>query len=159
MSALNQIIIEGNAVKDSVVKEKPWGTKFCIVTLAVNRYFKDRNGNFGDEVGYFDIHVFGESNITKVAKFGKKGFPLRAIGRLKQERWEGKDGKKVTKNYIVAQHVDVLKKAKPEDEKSEKTIEEKKKVLENLAQSYAGILSELDDTETSIDISEEEATF
>jgi len=160
MSTLNQVIIEGNAVKDTIVKEKPWGTKFGIVTLAVNRYYKDTKGNFGEEVGYYDIHIYGEFNINNLVKNGKKGSPIRVIGRLKQERWEGKDGKRTSRNYIIAQHIDFLKKAKLSDsEKDEKDNSEKSKVLANLAESYSGILKELNDTEDSITISEEESVF
>lgn len=157
MSALNQVIIEGNAVKDSSVKDKPWGTKFGVVTIAVNHYYKDRKGEFASEVGYYDVHVYGDMNLHKLVKNGKKGSPLRVIGRLKQERWETKDGKKTSRSYIVAQHLDFLKRANKEN--TEKNTDDKEKVLANLKESYSGILSELNDTENSITVNEEEATF
>ena len=109
MGALNQVIIEGNVVRDVSIREKPWGTKFCVVSLAVNHYYKDRQGNFAEEVGFYDVHVFGEANAQNLVKNGKKGVPLRVIGRLKQERWKNSDGKQASRNFIVAAHVDYLK--------------------------------------------------
>jgi single-strand DNA-binding protein len=158
MSALNQIILEGNAVKDAEVRTKPWGTKFGTLSLANNRYYKDKQGNFADEVSYFDVVVFGEGVLANLVKNAKKGSAIRVIGRIKQERWESKDGKRVSRNVIIAQHIDFLKKPKPaENPESEK--KDDKKILANLVESYSGIMKELDDTEASITVDEEEATF
>lgn len=157
MSTLNQVIIEGNAVRDAQEREKPWGTKFAVLTLASNRYYKDKKGGFAEEVGFYDVHVYGDGVLDYLYRNAKKGAPIRVIGRLRQERWDGKDGKRVTRNYIVAQHIDFLKKVKAEG--GAKSEEDKKKILENLASSYSGILNQLGDSEESITASEEEATF
>ena len=158
MSALNQIILEGNAVKDAEVKTKPWGTKFGTLSLANNHYYKDRKGNFADEVSYFDVVVFGDGALANLVKNAKKGSSIRVIGRIKQERWEAKDGKKVSRNIIIAQHIDFLKKPKS-DENPEYAKKNDKKILANLVESYSGVMKELDDTESSITVDEEEATF
>ncbi len=158
MGALNQIILEGNAVKDAEVRTKPWGTRFGALSLANNHYYKDKKGNFADEVSYFDVVVFGEGSLSNLVKNAKKGSSIRVIGRIKQERWESKDGKKVSRNVIIAQHIDFLKKPKNQ-ENLEYTKTNEKKILADLVESYSGIMKELDDTEESITVDEEEATF
>ncbi len=139
MSALNQVIIEGNVVRDASVREKPWGTRFCVIPLAVNRYYKDWQGNFAEETGFYDVHFFGEKIFTELVKNGKKGAPIRVIGRLKQERWKNEDGKQASKIFVVAQHVDFLKRAK-----TEKT-EKKDEKLNEISQATNGLRQELDD--------------
>lgn len=155
MSTLNQVIIEGNIVRDVSVKEKPWGTKFCVASIAVNHYYKDKQGNFADEVGYYDVHVFGENSVKSLEKIGKKGVPIRVIGRLKQDRWKNSDGKQTSRNYIVAAHIDYLKK-----QIAEKKDNEKSKETQNLlADAMNGVLRKIDDIEDSITINEEDAAF
>ena len=40
MNALNSILIEGNVVRDPVLKETPRGSPVCNFSIASNRYFK-----------------------------------------------------------------------------------------------------------------------
>ena len=158
MSTLNQVIIEGNVVRDATIREKPWGTRFCVVPLAVNRYYKDRQGNFSEETGFYDVHFFGEKMLPELVKNGRKGMPVRVIGRLKQERWKNEDGKQVSKIFVVAQHVDFLKKAKTEKTDEAIESEDRKKALQSLSEAAAGLRSELDDTNGSFDAEDCEDT-
>ena len=109
MTQMNQIVIEGNVVRDSLVKQTPRGTKVCVVPIATNRYYKDMRGETQKEVAYFDVEAWGENFSSSIVRMAKKGRALRVVGRLKQDRWKTQDGKSSSKVYIVAEHIEVQK--------------------------------------------------
>jgi single-strand DNA-binding protein len=57
------------------------------------------------EVSFFDVETW-----SKVAEncynLGHKGRGVRVVGRLKQDRWAGADGKQRSRITIVAEHVE-----------------------------------------------------
>ncbi len=106
MKQMNQIIIEGNVVRDPVSKVTTGGTAFCQWTIAVDRYYKDKDGNFTQEVGFYDIEVWGEKFTSIVIENATKGRGVRVVGRLKQDRWKTEDGQSRSKITIVAEHID-----------------------------------------------------
>jgi single-strand DNA-binding protein len=104
MNNLNSILIEGNLVRDPLYRTTPKGTHVCTFTLASNRYYKQDSG-FEKEVGFFDVETWGKLADTCYDQ-GHKGRGVRVVGRLKQDRWNGPDGKPRTKISIVAEHVE-----------------------------------------------------
>jgi len=104
MNNLNSILIEGNLVRDPQLRTTPKGTSVCTFSLASNRYYKQDSG-FEKEVGFFQVETWArlaEACNTK----GKKGRGVRVVGRLKQDRWTGDDGKPRSRVAIVAEHVE-----------------------------------------------------
>ncbi len=55
-------------------------------SLAVNRKVKDR-----EEVSFFDVTAYGRQAETLV-KYLHKGDPLLVEGKLRQERWQTREG-------------------------------------------------------------------
>ncbi len=106
MNALNQVLIEGNVVRDPIRKETPNGKHLCTLPIAVNRYYKGSSGDYVNEVGYFDIEVWGDAFASPIQKYAHKGRGVRVVGRLKQNRWKGQDGKQASKVSIVAEHLE-----------------------------------------------------
>ncbi|CEM61262.1 single-stranded DNA-binding protein [Treponema phagedenis] len=104
MSSLNSLIIEGNVVRDPVVKTSPKGTAICNFSIAANRYYRT-NDKTSQETSYFDIETW-----AKLAELcGEncvKGCGVRVVGRLKQDRWVGTDGKNYSKIKVIAEHVE-----------------------------------------------------
>lgn len=105
MSTVNQIILEGNLCRDAEFRLSKKGTKFSTFPLAVNRSYKDANGDFQKEVLFIDVEAWGDIFQKKLAEFGRKGQGVRLVGRLRQGKWE-KDGKKFSKMYAVAETLD-----------------------------------------------------
>ncbi|MBQ9280709.1 MAG: single-stranded DNA-binding protein [Treponema sp.] len=83
MNQLNQIIIEGNLVREPEIRETARGSTVAKFTLAVNRYVKNAAGEFEQETYFFDAEAWGKLAET-VEKKGKKGSGCRIVGRLKQ---------------------------------------------------------------------------
>jgi single-strand DNA-binding protein len=104
MNNLNSILIEGNLVKDPQFRSTPKGTSVCTFSLASNRFFKQDSG-MEKEVSYFEVETWGKL-ADQVHNQGRKGRGIRAVGRLKQERWTGNDGKVQSRIVIVAEHVE-----------------------------------------------------
>ncbi len=104
MHSLNSLIIEGNVVRTPVLKSTPKGTPLCCFSIASNRFFR-QNEKTTQETSFFDIESWarlaelcGENCI--------KGRGIRVVGRLKQDRWVGADGKNYSKIKVIAEHVE-----------------------------------------------------
>lgn len=104
MNNLNSILIEGNLVKDPLLRSTPRGTSVCTFTLASKHFFK-KDSQLEREVGFFDVETRGKL-AENCYKLGSKGRGVRAVGRLKQYRWNSVDGKPHSKISIVAEHVE-----------------------------------------------------
>lgn len=141
MTAMNQIIIEGNVVRDSVIRETARGTRVATIPIASNRFYKDGKGEFQQEVSFFDVQAWGQIFCEKIAKNAVKGRGVRIVGRLKQDRWKGEDGKTQAKVYIIADHIDF----KPMQKDAAKSGQAQNAELANLAEANAGIASALEE--------------
>lgn len=104
MNNLNSILIEGNLVRDPLYRSTPKGTPVCTFSLASNRFYKQDTG-FEKEVSFFEVETWSKLAENCFA-LGHKGRGVRVVGRLKQERWQGADGKPRSKILIIAEHVE-----------------------------------------------------
>jgi single-strand DNA-binding protein len=117
MNNLNSILIEGNLVRDPLYRTTPKGTHVCTFTIASNRYFK-QDSNFEKEVGYFDVETWSRL-ADSCYNQGHRGRGVRVVGRLKQDRWNGPDGKPRSRVAIVAEHVEFRPEFKKDEEQGE----------------------------------------
>jgi single-strand DNA-binding protein len=113
MNNLNSILIEGNLVRDPLLRSTPKGTQVCTMSLASNRYYKQDSG-FEKEVSFFEIETWAKLAEACYNK-GRKGRGIRVVGRLKQDRWNGADGKPHSRITIVAEHVEFRPEFKKDD--------------------------------------------
>jgi len=114
MNNLNSVLIEGNMVRDPLIRSTPKGTQVCNFSIASNRFFR-QDSNLEKETGFFDVEVWGKL-ATACSTQGRKGRGVRVVGRLKQDRWTGSDGKSHNKVAIVAEHVEYRSDFKKSDE-------------------------------------------
>ena len=104
MNNLNSILIEGNMVRDPMIRTTPKGTSVCTFSLASNRFFRQETGT-EKEVSFFEVETWAKLAET-CNNLGKKGRGVRVVGRLKQDRWTGNDGRQRSRITIVAEHVE-----------------------------------------------------
>jgi len=102
MNNLNSVLIEGNVVRDPQSRTTGSGSVVCNFTMASNRFYKKGN-SMEKEVGFFDVEAWGKMGENCLNQ-GRKGRGVRVVGRLKQDRWSGVDGKNHSKIKIVAEH-------------------------------------------------------
>ena len=122
MNSLNQIILEGNVVRQPEMRGTANGFTVCSFPIAVGRKFKTQDGQFQDEVSYFDIDAFGQL-AENCSKWAPKGRGVRVVGRLKQNRWKDEEGKSHSRIKVIAEHVEFkpYNKKGPDDPDSAKT--------------------------------------
>ena len=131
MNNLNSILIEGNLVRDPEYRTTPKGTAVCKFPVATNRYYKQDSG-LEKEVSFFDVEAWGKL-AENVNNIGRKGRGVRVVGRLKQERWNGQDGKAQSKVVVVAEHVEF----RPEFKKNSAAGEETEEAEKDAGEEYA----------------------
>jgi single-strand DNA-binding protein len=100
---LNKAMIYGNLTRDPEMKSLPSGMQVTSFSLATNRRYKDRDGNWQDAVDYHNIVVFGRQAETS-AQYLKKGSGAMIEGRLQTRSWD-KDGQKQYRTEIIADRV------------------------------------------------------
>ena len=106
MNNLNSILIEGNLVRDPLLRSTQRGTQLCTMTLASNRYYKqDQNAGYEKEVSFFEVETWAKLAEACYSR-GKKGRGVRVVGRLKQSRWNDTEGKSHSRISIIAEHVE-----------------------------------------------------
>ena len=103
MNTINSIVIEGRLVRDPVLKVTPNGTEVCSFSLATNRYYMSNNEKV-NVTSFFDVETWAET-AKLCSTDGRKGRGVRIVGRLKQDRWKGNDGKNYSRIKVVADNV------------------------------------------------------
>lgn len=77
----------------------PSGRSVCKFGLAINRSFKDAEGNRREETTFIDVESFGPRGEA-LARFFSKGKPIFVEGRLKLDQWESQAGEKRSKLLV-----------------------------------------------------------
>ena len=114
MNNLNSILVEGNLTRDPNLAETPKGTPVCNFSVASNRFYK-QDQELQKEVSFFDVEAWSRLAET-CGEYLHKGRGVRIVGRLKQERWQDKDGNPRSRVKIVAEHVEFKPEFKKKDE-------------------------------------------
>lgn len=90
MSAnFNKVILAGNLTRDPELRYTPQGTAIAKISLAINRRWKDQNGQEKEDVTFVEADAFGKQAET-IGQYLKKGRPILMEGRLKLDQWTDK---------------------------------------------------------------------
>ena len=100
MASLNKVLLIGNLTRDPEVKMLSSGRPVCNFGLALNRNFKDSEGNKREEVTFIEVECFGP-RAEAVGRFFTKGRSIFVEGRLKLDQWESKEGEKRSAIRVV----------------------------------------------------------
>ena len=105
MATFNKVILLGNLTRDPELRYTPQGSAVCEFALALNyQYTNKQTGQKVEEVSFIDMVAWGKTGET-IAEYMKKGRQIMIEGRLKQDRWEAQDGKKMSKVRVTAENV------------------------------------------------------
>ena len=91
MRGFSKAIITGNLTRDPELRTTPNGASVCSFSVAVNRTFKDSNGEQKEDVSYIDRSAWGRLG-EMINQYAKKGSGVLVSGRLDQRSWEDKNG-------------------------------------------------------------------
>lgn len=86
---MNKVILNGRLTRDPSLKVSDTGSEFCNFSIAVNRRFKDKNGEHG--VDFFDCTAFGKTGVF-VNQYFHKGDGITVEGRMESRKYVDRDG-------------------------------------------------------------------
>ncbi|MHC4445367.1 MAG: single-stranded DNA-binding protein [Planctomycetota bacterium] len=107
MANFNRVILAGNLTRDPQLSYTPSNTAVCEFGMAVNRKWRDREGNMKDEVCYVDLVTYGQRAET-INKYMNKGRPIMVEGRLRFQNWTNKEGQNRNKLDVVVENFTFL---------------------------------------------------
>ena len=96
---LNTVILQGRLTKDVELKQTSTGKEFAIVSIAVQRSYKNHEGNY--DTDFFDV-LFSGKQAESVAKFFHKGEAILIEGSIQQKRFTDKNGNNRTTYNVMA---------------------------------------------------------
>ena len=97
----NKVVLMGNLTRDPELRTTPNGQNVCSFSLAVNRTWRNADGEQQESVDYFDCTAWGRA-AEIINQYMQKGRALLVSGRLQQRSWE-QDGQKRSKVEVVVE--------------------------------------------------------
>lgn len=82
----NLVILAGNITRDPELKYTPKGTPVLDFGIAVNRRWRDADGNPKEDTYFGDCRAWGKQ-AEVISQHFPKGRPIYIKGRLAQEEW------------------------------------------------------------------------
>jgi single-strand DNA-binding protein len=117
MASLNKVLLIGNLTRDPEVRMMSSGRPVCNFGIALNRSYKDSEGNKREEVTFVDVECFGP-RAEAVGRFFSKGRPIFIEGRLKLDQWESKEGEKRSAIRVVLDNFEFVDSGKSDGSSS-----------------------------------------
>ena len=107
MPSYNKTILAGHLTRDPELKYLPNNTPVVNFGLAVNRKYKDGNGEKQEEVTFVDCEAFAKP-AEVINQYTQKGSALLVDGRLKLDQWQTQDGQNRSKLKVVVENFQFL---------------------------------------------------
>lgn len=102
---INNVVLVGRLTKDPDLRYTGSGTAVASFTLAVNRNFKDQNGN--READFINC-VAWRKTAELIGDHVKKGQQIGAVGRIQTRSYENQQGQKVFVTEVVVSEIQFL---------------------------------------------------
>lgn len=102
---LNNVNLCGRLTHDIDLRYTQSGKAVGSFSLAVNRNFKNSNGDY--EADFINCTIWGKS-AENLANFVSKGSLINVSGRLNTRNYDNKQGQKVYVTEVVVENFDLL---------------------------------------------------
>lgn len=102
---MNKVILVGRLTRDPEVRTMPNGNTVASFTLAINRNFKNKEGNV--DADFINVSVFGR-NADNVGKYMTKGSQMGCEGRIQTRSYDAQDGTKRYVTEVIADNVEFM---------------------------------------------------
>lgn len=103
MSCINKVCVSGNLGHDPELKTTQGGTSVCSFSVCVNDRKKEGD-SWVDVPNWIDVIFFG-NRAESLKQYLHKGSLVFVSGKLRQNRWEDKDGNKRSKIEIIGDEI------------------------------------------------------
>ena len=104
MRGYNRAIIMGNVARDPEIRYTASQKAVASFSVAVNRSWKDANGELREEVAFIPVVVWGKA-AENCERYLRKGSGVLVDGRINTRNYESKTGEKRYVTEIVAETV------------------------------------------------------
>lgn len=131
---MNKSILVGRMVREADLRYTPAGDAVANFTVAVNRPFRNKNGE--QEADFINC-VTWRKQAENLAQYTGKGSMIAIEGRIQTRSYEGKDGKMVYVTEVLAENIQYLdnkKSGKAQQPKQQRRIDNMNKNLQQNAQ-------------------------
>lgn len=102
---INRVVLVGRLTKDPEFRTTPSGVDVANFTLAVNRNFKNKNGE--QQADFINVVVF-KKQAENVNNYLFKGSLAGVDGRIQSRSYENKEGQRIFVTEVAADSVQFL---------------------------------------------------
>ena len=102
---INNVVLVGRMTRDAELRYTPSNQAVATFTLAVNRNFKNQNGE--READFINC-VIWRQQAENLANWAKKGTLVGVTGRILTRNYENQQGQRVYVTEIVADNFQIL---------------------------------------------------
>ncbi|GAB6885975.1 MULTISPECIES: single-stranded DNA-binding protein [Streptococcus] len=102
---INNVVLVGRMTRDAELRYTPSNQAVATFTLAVNRNFKNQNGE--READFINC-VIWRQQAENLANWAKKGTLIGVTGRIQTRNYENQQGQRVYVTEIVADSFQIL---------------------------------------------------
>lgn len=102
---INNVVLVGRMTRDAELRYTPSNQAVATFTLAVNRNFKNQNGE--READFINC-VIWRQQAENLANWAKKGTLVGVTGRIQTRNYENQQGQRVYVTEIVADNFQIL---------------------------------------------------
>jgi len=102
---INNVVLVGRLTKDADLRYTPNGRAVATFTLAVNRPFKNPQGQY--DADFINVVIWGQS-AEALSKYTGKGSQIGVTGRIQTRNYENQQGQRVYVTEVVADNFQFL---------------------------------------------------
>lgn len=102
---MNKVVLVGRLTRDPEVRVFSNGNPVANFTLAINRNFKNKDGNI--DADFIPVAVYGRQSDV-IQKYVTKGSQLGVDGRIQVRSYDAQDGSKRYVTEVVADNIELM---------------------------------------------------
>lgn len=106
---INNVVLVGRMTRDAELRYTPQNKAVATFTLAVNRNFKNQNGE--READFINCILWNQP-AENLANWAKKGTLIGITGRIQTRNYENQQGQRVYVTEVVAETFQVMESRK-----------------------------------------------
>lgn len=95
---MNKVILMGRLTKEVEMRQTPNGIAVARFAIAVNRRFKNANGEY--DVDFINCIAWRKTGEF-ISRYFQKGSMIAVVGSIQTRSWDGNDGKKQYATEVI----------------------------------------------------------
>jgi len=151
---LNSFVGIGRLTRDPELRYTPSGTAVCKFGLAINRSYRNQEGNNVEDTLFINVSAWGRQ-AEHCSQFLKKGKRVAINGELRSNSWQDREGNKRVTYEINARSVQFLDYLKDTTNSSEDRYRKNNQLQEDSVEDNSG----QENSHTEEDSNEEDIPF